>query len=174
MSPRATRRRADRGAAAHAVTVQKATRAARLPRGTDFAGWVRAAGAGAAVTVRLVGWAESRRLNHAWRGKDGPTNVLAFPAGAFPGAGPEPELGDLVVCLPLVHREAREQGKTALQHLAHLVVHGTLHLLGHDHDRAPAARRMEAREARVLGRLGFPDPYRPAVARGAKGRGRTS
>jgi probable rRNA maturation factor len=139
-----------------AVTVQVATRAAPLPRGADVAGWVAAAGGEGhgAVTVRFTGWRESGRLNHDFRGKAGATNVLAFPAGT---GG---ELGDLVVCLPLVHREAREQGKSALQHLAHLVVHGTLHLLGHDHGGAPAARRMERREVAVLRGLGFPDPYR--------------
>ncbi len=93
-------------------------------------GGCAAAGGRGAVTVRLVGWPESRRLNERFRGRDGPTNVLAFPAGRAP-AGPA-ALGDLVICLPLVHREAREQGKRSLQHLAHLVVHGTLHLLGHD------------------------------------------
>ncbi len=140
-----------------AVTVQRVTRAARLPRGADPAGWVRAAGAAGAVTVRLTGWAESRRLNREFRGKDKSTNVLAFPAGV-PG-----EAGDLVVCLPLVHREAGEQGKSVLQHLAHLVVHGTLHLAGFDHERPAAARKMEARERAILTRLGFPDPYRPAT-----------
>jgi probable rRNA maturation factor len=153
------RRRPDRPRAL-SVEVQLATRAARLPRGSDLASWVGAAGGRGAVTIRLVGWPESRRLNERFRGKPGPTNVLAFPA---PGAAPA-ELGDLAICLPLVHREAREQGKTALQHLAHLVVHGTLHLLGYDHDREPAARRMEARERSVLRRLGFPDPYRAASA----------
>ena len=138
-----------------AITVQRVTRAARLPRGADPAGWVRAAGAAGAVTVRLTGWAESRRLNRAFRGKDKSTNVLAFPAAAVG------EAGDLVICLPLVHREAREQGKTPLQHLAHLVVHGTLHLAGFDHERPVAARKMEAKERAILARLGFPDPYHP-------------
>jgi probable rRNA maturation factor len=143
--------------------VQVATRAAPLPRGAELARWAEAAGARGrgALTIRLAGAAESRRLNERFRGRSGPTNVLAFPAGA--AAGASAGLGDLVICLPLVHREAREQGKTALQHLAHLVVHGTLHLLGYDHDGAPAARRMEAREAAVLRRLGFPHPYRPVV-----------
>lgn len=171
MSPPKSRRPAER-AAASLLTVQRVTRAAPVPRGTDVAGWVAAAGAAGrgALTVRLTGWAESRRLNSRYRGKDGPTNVLAFPAAR---GGAEPELGDLVVCLPLVHREAREQGKTPLQHLAHLVVHGTLHLLGHDHDQPAAARKMENRETRVLRRLGFPDPYRPvAPSRSAKGRGK--
>jgi probable rRNA maturation factor len=90
--------------------------------------------------------------------------VLAFPGGVVA------ELGDLVVCLPLVHREAGRQGKTALQHLAHLVVHGTLHLLGFDHERPAAARKMEGREVRILARLGFPDPYRVAPPIAGKGR----
>lgn len=137
--------------------MQLATRAAPLPRGADLPGWIAAAGGAGrgTVTVRLVGWRESRRLNEGYRGKAGPTNVLAFPAAA------PAELGDLVICLPLVHREAREQGKRPLAHLAHLVVHGTLHLLGHDHDQDASARRMETLEARILRRLGFSDPYRP-------------
>lgn len=161
------------------VEVQVATRAV-LPRGATLSHWVHAAGARgrAAVTVRLVGRPESQRLNERFRGKPRPTNVLAFPA-APPGAGPvaeRAELGDLVICLPLVHREARMQGKTPLSHLAHLVVHGTLHLLGYDHDCDPAARKMEAREARILKRLGFPDPYDsgPQVRRKARGTGRGS
>jgi probable rRNA maturation factor len=144
------------------VEVQIATRAAAVPRGADLAGWVQAAGARAPVTVRLTGWPESRRLNERFRGKPGPANVLAFPAGA--GVSPAGvELGDVVICLPLVYREAREQGKRPLQHLAHLVVHGTLHLLGYDHDQDPAARKMENAEVRILRRLGFPNPYRPVA-----------
>jgi probable rRNA maturation factor len=143
-----------------------------MPRGADVPGWVAAA-AGArrrgAVTVRLVGTAEGRRLNEAFRGRRGPTNVLAFPAA---GAAVPSELGDLVICLPVVHREAREQRKTVRQHLAHLVVHGTLHLLGHDHDHDAAARKMETAEARILGRLGFPDPYRPVNAAATRPRTR--
>jgi probable rRNA maturation factor len=143
-----------------------------VPRGADLPAWVAAA-AGArrrgAVTVRLVGMAEGRRLNENFRGKRGPTNVLAFPAG--PGAA-HAELGDLVICLPVVQREAREQGKKPLHHLAHLVIHGTLHLLGHDHDRDAAARKMEAAEVRILGRLGFPDPYRPLIAAANRPRAR--
>lgn len=143
--------------------MQRATRAAPVPRGADLPAWIAAAGVRGrgAVTVRLVGWPESRRLNESFRGKVGPTNVLAFPAAPTLAAT---ELGDLVICLPLVHREAREQGKKALHHLAHLVVHGTLHLLGHDHDHEASARKMETVEARVLRRLGFPDPYRPMTA----------
>ena len=152
------------------MQVQLATRAARLPRGTDIPRWVGealAAGRGAGrgvITVRLVGWRESRRLNENFRGKEGATNVLAFPATSDPGpVTAERELGDIAICLPLVHREAVEQGKRPVAHLAHLVVHGTLHLLGQVHDKGAAARRMETMEKKILRRLGFRDPYRPAA-----------
>ncbi len=147
------------------VVLQVATRAARLPRGTDLQAWVEAAGAagGGELTVRLVGWPESRRLNERFRRGKGATNVLAFPPGA--GQKATAELGDLVICLPLVYREATEQGKPPLQHLAHLVVHGVLHLRGFDHECAASARRMERIEVKVLARLGFPDPYRTEAQR---------
>ena len=111
------------------------------------------------MCVRVVGSAESRRLDREYRGKDRPTNVLSFPASqaerARCGA-----IGDLVICAPVVAREAREQGKALTAHWAHMVVHGTLHLLGYDHEaRAPTARRMERLEAEILRGLGFHDPY---------------
>jgi probable rRNA maturation factor len=106
-----------------------------------------------AVTIRVVGAAESRRLNRRLRGKDKPTNVLSFPYDV-PGA-----LGDVVICAPVVNREAREQGKAPAAHWAHMVVHGVLHLLGHDHIRAADAKMMEARERAILARLSYPDPY---------------
>ncbi|MCK6371947.1 MAG: rRNA maturation RNase YbeY [Gammaproteobacteria bacterium] len=138
-----------------------ATRAARLPRGTRLGAWVAAAGATGRdeLTLRLVGWREGRRLNEQFRGRSGPTNVLAFSGTASGPHGPG-TLGDLVICLPLVYREAREQGKQTLAHLAHLVVHGVLHLRGFDHDDAASARRMERAEVRILARLGFANPYR--------------
>ena len=112
-----------------------------------------------ALTVRVVGNAESRRLNRGFRGKDSPTNVLSFPASPeecrFDAA-----LGDLVVCAPVVAREAREQRKPLPAHWAHMVVHGTLHLLGYEHERARAAGVMEALEVEILQGLGFHDPYR--------------
>lgn len=158
-------------APASGIEVQVATRSVNVPRGADFAAWVRAAGASGrgVVTVRLAGWAESRRLNENFRGSPVATNVLAFAAPGQP-AGSVAALGDLVICLPLVYREAREQRKKPLQHLAHLVVHGTLHLLGHDHHRAAQARKMEAAEVKILRRLGFPDPYRrTSTSRGPEG-----
>lgn len=112
------------------------------------------------VTVRIVGRAESRRLNRDWRGKDMPTNVLSFPAGAVldPASGRR-SLGDLVICAPVVTREAKEQRKPPPAHWAHMVVHGVLHLLGYDHERAGDARRMESREIAVLRNFGFANPY---------------
>ncbi len=113
------------------------------------------------LTVRIVGEAESRELNAAWRGKDRPTNVLAFPGGdpGLPGEVDYP-LGDLVVCAPVVAREAVEQGKTAESHWCHMIVHGTLHLAGYDHQTPDEAARMEGLEREILAELGHPDPYR--------------
>ena len=106
--------------------------------------------------IRVVGTRESRALNARWRGRDKPTNVLSFPAAADLRGR---QIGDLIVCAPVVAREAREQGKSVAEHWAHMVVHGTLHLLGFDHERAAAARRMEGRERALLARLGIADPY---------------
>jgi probable rRNA maturation factor len=147
------------------VSVQSATKRRDLPSRQLVGRWVAAAVAGhgraaaGQVTVRFVGRREGQLANETWRGKTGPTNVLAFPGPPPALAGDEPELGDLVICLPVVAAEARAQGKRSRDHLAHLVVHGTLHLLGHDHQRPAAARRMEQLEKRVLAGLGLPDPY---------------
>ena len=108
--------------------------------------------------IRIVGRAESRALNRRYRGRDAATNVLSFPVSPEPGPHHR-LLGDLVVCAPLVVSEARAQHKPLRAHWAHLVIHGTLHLLGFDHAREPDARRMERRERVLLARLGYPDPY---------------
>jgi probable rRNA maturation factor len=150
-----------------AVVLQAPTTARPRPARSSVEGWVVAALAGArsrvagTVTVRLVDTREGRAYNEGYRGRTGPTNVLAFPgpAPASLPAGEQAELGDIVICMPVVIREARAQGKRSRDHLAHLVVHGTLHLLGYDHERAADARVMEALETRVLARLGLPDPY---------------
>ncbi len=112
------------------------------------------------VTVRLSGDAAVRRLNHDFRGKDKPTNVLSFPMaeGDGPDGTPAP-LGDIVIAYGTVAREAASQGKTIEQHLLHLVVHGVLHLLGYDHERPADARRMESLETRILASFGIADPY---------------
>ena len=136
-----------------------------LPEGADFRAWIEAAlgsaaaPADGAIALRLVGLAEGASLNSTWRNKPGPTNVLAFPGPSGLPPGVPVELGDLVICLPVVFREAAEQGKAPVDHLAHLVVHGTLHLLGYTHDGEADAARMEALETRVLAGLGIPDPY---------------
>lgn len=144
-----------------------------FPSGADVEGWFAATLAAARVplagcaTLRLVGEQESATLNSSYRHKAGPTNVLAFngvPEGALPAGLPR-ELGDIVVCLPVIEREAAQQSKTLLAHFAHMVVHGTLHLLGYDHEEAAAAAVMEQLEVRVLGSLGYADPYDDAVAR---------
>jgi probable rRNA maturation factor len=106
----------------------------------------------------VVGSAESRRLNRRYRGNDKPTNVLSFPSGLARVHGKRP-LGDLVVCAPVVAREAREQKKSRNAHWAHMIVHGTLHLLGYDHERDAQAKRMERREIKLLRNLGYANPY---------------
>jgi probable rRNA maturation factor len=114
---------------------------------------------GRELGVCMVGIAESARLNARFRGRDRPTNVLSFPAAAVPALR-APPLGELVICPRVLEAEARTQDKSRRAHWAHLVVHGTLHLAGYDHQRVADARRMERREIAVLRRLGFANPYR--------------
>lgn len=133
-----------------------------MPRTPSITQWARAAlngsGAGrATVTVRLVDEAESATLNKRYRAKKGPTNVLSFSYDTLAGAAGLN--GDLVICAPLVAREAIQQNKPVRAHWAHLVVHGILHLRGYDHVQEKDAQTMEALEAHVLKRLGFSDPY---------------
>jgi probable rRNA maturation factor len=110
------------------------------------------------LSVRIIGTAQSRTLNARYRNKDRPTNVLSFGgAGAMPDGSTD--LGELVICAPVVAREAASQGKTARAHWAHLTVHGLLHLLGFDHEVPAGARKMEVREVQILDRLGFSNPY---------------
>ena len=138
------------------ITIQRASRASHVPPDRKLRAWARAALARpAGVTLRFVAAAEGRRLNREFRGKDHPTNVLTFVYSV------EPLAGDVVICAPVVAREAREQGKDAEAHHAHLLVHGLLHLQGFDHERGPReATRMERRERAILRALGFADPYR--------------
>ncbi len=110
------------------------------------------------LSIRLVGAEEGQALNAQYRHKDYPTNVLSFPA-ELPDGVELPLLGDLVLCVPVVEREAAEQGKPLLHHWAHLTIHGVLHLLGHDHLQEDEAAAMEALEVQALARLGIPDPY---------------
>ncbi|MBL8487068.1 MAG: rRNA maturation RNase YbeY [Rhodocyclaceae bacterium] len=117
--------------------------------------WVRAAAPGGGeFTVRFVGEAEGRALNRDFRDRDYATNVLSFPYADDPPAG------DLVVCLPVVDREARAQRKALRDHFAHMIVHGILHLQGYDHETGPEdAERMEAREREILAAFRIADPY---------------
>ncbi|NKI36040.1 rRNA maturation RNase YbeY [Wenzhouxiangella sp. XN79A] len=116
------------------------------------------------VCLRIVDEAESRALNHQWRGKDAPTNVLSFPGSAPPGLPAEALSGgisgDLALCAPVIAREARDQGKPLADHWAHLVIHGILHLRGFDHIHDVQANEMEQLERELLAGLGIADPYR--------------
>lgn len=116
----------------------------------------------AEVSVRIVDADESRALNLEYRGKDKPTNVLSFPAGRIEGLPDDVpvQLGDIVVCASIVSEEAGEQGKPVADHWAHMLVHGTLHLMGYDHETDAEATDMEALEKRILMTSGLTDPYR--------------
>jgi probable rRNA maturation factor len=150
------------------VAVSYALPRAGLPAAASFRKWVKAAVDGAGrrfdseVAIRLVDAAEGQAMNLQYRGKDYATNVLSFPA-EMPEGLPEdfdfPQLGDLVICAPVVVREAAEQGKALGDHYAHLTIHGVLHLLGFDHVEEAEAEEMEALERQILASLGIADPY---------------
>ena len=138
------------------LDLQIGSRAVRPPSLVQIRRW-----AGAAlkrrgeITVRIVGAAEARRLNRRYRGEDRPTNVLSFPYALSRSQ----VQGDVILCAPVIAREARSQGKTLEAHFAHLTVHAVLHLQGHNHTRRRSAERMEALETRLMAKLGYPDPY---------------
>ena len=144
------------------IEVQRVCDHDGLPGDEDFVRWAEAAAhgapAGSSLVIRIVDEDEARALNQRYRGREGATNVLSFPAEAPPGYDWN-HLGDLVICAPVLAREAAEQGKATTDHWAHLVVHGVLHLLGHDHRDDDEADAMEALEVEVLSSLGVADPY---------------
>ncbi|HEX9473285.1 MAG TPA: rRNA maturation RNase YbeY, partial [Steroidobacteraceae bacterium] len=148
------------------VHLRRATRRGWTPGVAALEYWTSVAlgrrARGGELSVLIVGPARSRSLNRRFRGRDHSTNVLSFPAAARPARrrGALGALGDLVICPQLLRREARAQGKTMRAHWMHLVIHGTLHLIGYDHQRPAEAQRMERREARLLRSLGVADPYR--------------
>ena len=149
------------------IIVQNVASCATVPKTERIQHWIRhALGENRAgeLTVRVVGEVEAAMLNERFRHGSGATNVLAFSHNDTVLAGPaESLLGDLVICAPVLAREASDQGKTLEAHWAHISIHGTLHLLGYDHENAEGARVMEARERELLGALGIDDPYRVEV-----------
>jgi probable rRNA maturation factor len=135
--------------------VQYAVARSGVPPAASFRRWARAALLeDAAVTLRLVDEEEGRVLNRGFRGRDYATNVLTF---AYPESAPLS--GDIAICLPVVAREAKQQRKTLEAHLAHLTVHGMLHLQGFDHQNATEAELMEGLETEIVSKLGYDDPY---------------
>lgn len=150
------------------VSVGYAVPRTGLPAAVSFRRWVAAALQGrileADLAIRIVDNKEGRALNRHYRGKDYATNVLSFPAEIaegvkLPKGVKMPLLGDLVLCAPVVAREAREQKKSLASHYAHLTVHGTLHLLGWDHEDEREAEAMEQLEREILAAMGIADPY---------------
>ena len=139
------------------LTVQYASNAPDLPTQAEFRKWARSAlNVDAEITLRLVDEAEGHSLNHDYRGKDYATNVLTF------ALAEEPHLmGDIVLCVPVVLREAGEQNKTPDAHFAHLTVHGVLHLCGYGHETEAQAELMETLETEIVTKLGYADPYHP-------------
>ncbi len=147
------------------LVVQRASAAGRQPGDEALRRWAEAAVEQRSdepeLLIRLVDEAEGRVLNLQYRGKDYATNVLSFPFEIPPGLPPEAvnQLGDLVICVPVVAREAVDQGKPVEDHWAHLVIHGVLHLLGEDHETDEEAERMETLEVKILATLNVPNPY---------------
>ena len=146
----------------HIIDVQVASRAEHIPTEERFQSWVNTALQGTdksnEICIRIVDEEEAAELNSKWRDKDGPTNVLSFPVDTPPEIEPR-LLGDVIVCAQVVAREADEQDKPAEHHWAHLVIHGTLHLLGYDHINEEDAVIMESREAELLELLKIENPY---------------
>lgn len=142
------------------LDVQYASRLSTIPEAAKFKRWIKAVldvtNHPAEIALRIVNEAEGRNLNGEFRGKDYATNVLTF---VYHEPGSPFLQGDLILCAPVVSREAREQGKPVEHHYAHLTVHGVLHLAGMDHLRARDAKKMEAREIAILERLKVPNPY---------------
>lgn len=139
-----------------AIALQGRERFAGMPAASTLRRWVRHALAGqpAQLTLRFVGTAEGRRLNRTFRARDYATNVLTFDYTRDPCV-----VADIVFCVPVITREARTQGKRLRAHLAHLVIHGVLHAIGMDHQRAAERQRMEAREIALLAALRIANPY---------------
>lgn len=148
---------------AYQIDIESNSQSQQIPPLAELERWVSAALHSqqleeAEVSLYIVDEDESQELNSQYRGKDKPTNVLSFPADIAEEVG-VPLLGDLVICAPVVEREAQEQGKTLAAHWAHMLVHGSLHLLGFDHIDDAEADEMEALETDIITGLGYPAPY---------------
>ena len=148
---------------AYQIDIESNSQSRQIPVAAELERWINAALIAeqleaAEVSLYIVDEDESQELNAQYRGKDKPTNVLSFPAD-IPEAVGVPLLGDLVVCAPVVEREAQEQGKSLSAHWAHMLVHGTLHLLGFDHIDDDEAEVMETLETQIVTGLGYPAPY---------------
>jgi len=148
------------------ISVSYAVTRAGVPSAVSFRRWAAAALSGhtdeAELAIHLVDLDEGRTLNRDYRGKDYPTNVLSFPAErppGFPDDEPFSLLGDLILCAPVIARQAHEQNKPLRAHYAHLTIHGILHLTGWDHENDMDAAAMEQREREILSMLGIADPY---------------
>ena len=137
------------------MDVQFASEITGLPSTAQFKKWARKTiRVDAQITLRIVDEIEGRALNKEYRGKDYATNVLTFPLAEEPFI-----MADIVICAPVVAKEAKDQGKSLEAHFAHLTVHGVLHAHGHDHEVPEQAELMESIETQVLGNLGYADPY---------------
>lgn len=148
----------------YTIAIQRCVKSNALPSLALMRRWARATlkahVVAAEVTIRITDEDEMTTLNQTWRHKNGPTNVLSFPLDVPAKNETKPLLGDIVICFPVIEREAKAQHKTIEAHFAHMVVHGMLHLIGFDHEVAQEAEVMEAEEVRILQMLGFRDPYR--------------
>ncbi len=144
------------------IDVQVSSSSTFLPDELQLKTWAEAAVGQhkdeAEISFLIVDLEEGAELNARWRNKEGATNVLSFPSDLPPELN-LPLLGDLVICAPVVEKEAKEQVKTLESHWAHMVVHGTLHLLGYDHIKEDQAEKMESLETAIMKELGYPDPY---------------
>lgn len=149
------------------IDIEINSTAALIPNAESIKSWISAALQSddlidAEVSVYIVDEQESQSLNLQYRGKDKPTNVLSFPADIPEEVG-VPLLGDVVICAPVVAREAQEQGKSLDAHWAHMLIHGTLHLLGYDHIEDDEAEAMETLETHLITKMNFPAPYTETI-----------